>query len=165
MHYFLIGDRQVGKSTIINKTLECLREKNPEIRIGGFFTKAEESDVFMHYMTKHESFCIGKRKIGGYTDVFNSQGLELLKETEEKNCDLIVMDEIGWMESNAEAFALEILKVLDSDAQTIGVLRKDCSTPLIDEIKNRADVMLIEVTLENRDSLSLCSLMQTEKLV
>lgn len=155
MHIFLTGDKQIGKSTIINKTLERLKKANPKMVVGGFKTIAGNEEVFMHYLNSDKKFAIGKRKIGGYTRAFNTEGVRLLQNTENTNCDLIVMDEIGWMESNAEAFASEILKVLDGTVPVIGVIRKDCDTILISEIKRRADCEVIEVTIDNRDSIEI----------
>lgn len=164
MHIFLTGDRQIGKSTLIEKLLQELKAQNPDLKIGGFFTKAGDFDVLMHYAsTPESSFVIGKRKIGGFTDVFNTKGVSLLCDTRIQNPDLILMDELGWMESNAQTFASEVLKTLDGRTQVIGVLRKDCSAALIEEIKRRADVEVVEVTKQNRNKLVHTILEKTKR--
>ena len=81
-------------------------------------------------------------------DVFNREGVRLLKETE--GCSLILMDEIGFAESNAEEFRQAVLDVLDGDCPVLGVLRKD-ETPFLRQLRERPDVLLLTVTEENRD--------------
>lgn len=81
-------------------------------------------------------------------DVFNREGVRLLKESE--GCSLILMDEIGFAESNAGEFRQAVLDVLDGGCPVLGVLRKD-ETPFLRQLRERPDVLELTVTEENRD--------------
>ena len=77
MKIFLCGERGIGKSTIISKVLEA-----KDYSLGGFFTKAGDTYVRMHYASNTDnSFVIGKRKVSGDTKAFNTEGVKLLKES------------------------------------------------------------------------------------
>ena len=65
---------------------------------------------------------------------------------------LVVIDEIGPMELLSEQFRQAVQEALDSDVPVLGTIVKR-SRPFVDRIKARADVMVVEVTRENRDAL------------
>ena len=67
---------------------------------------------------------------------------------------LVVIDEIGKMELYSDKFKVVTLRALDSDVPVLATImsRPD---PFCDAIKSRADVDLVEVTLENRDGLAI----------
>ena len=87
-----------------------------------------------------------------FPEVFDRCGVMILADAE--NCDLILMDEIGKIERKALVFTKRVLELLDGDVPVFGVLRKEGSTPLQEQIRNHPNVQLIEVTEENRDRLA-----------
>ena len=99
-----------------------------------------------------------------FPEVFDSFGVSILADAED--CDLILMDEIGKMERKALIFTGRVLELLDKDVPVFGVLRKEGSTPLQEQIRNHSNVRLIEVTKENRDRLvpELVSIISTSFL-
>lgn len=173
MHVFLTGEIQIGKTTLINKVLNEL----PGCRIGGFCTVTKD-DIpgtagSVYIVRADEAFSAGagctggaglyfrdKNRVGircgnpgptGFPDVFDHFGVMTLANAE--NCDLILMDEIGKMERKAFVFTKRVLELLGGDVPVFGVLRKEGSTPLQEQIRSHSNVRLIEVTKENRDRL------------
>jgi len=65
---------------------------------------------------------------------------------------LIVVDEIGKMESLSNRFADAVRTALDSPVPLLGTIARS-GAGLIAEVRRRPDVTLVEVTLENRDGL------------
>ena len=86
-----------------------------------------------------------------FPEVFDSFGVSILADAE--SCDLILMDEIGKMERKALIFTGRVLELLNGDVPVFGVLRKEGSTPLQEQIRSHSNVRLIEVNKENRDRL------------
>ena len=173
MHVFLTGEIQVGKTTLINKVLKEL----PARRIGGFCT-VKKNDIpgtsgSVYIVRANEICSAGALGTGGaetyfgdetrvgircgspgpaaFPEAFDSFGVMILSDAED--CDLILMDEIGKMERKALVFTKRVLELLDGDVPVLGVLRKEGSTPLQEQIRNHKNVRLIEVTKENRDRL------------
>ena len=174
MHLFLTGEFQIGKSTLINKVLKEL----PDIRLGGFRT-VTRADIpgtsgSVYIIRANEACSAGASGAGGaepffgdenrvgircgdpgpaaFPEVFDRYGVMTLADAE--SCDLILMDEIGKMERKALIFTKRVLELLDGDVPVFGVLRKEGSTPLQEQIRKHPNVRLIEVTEENRDRLA-----------
>ncbi|MFX1450270.1 MAG: nucleoside-triphosphatase, partial [Promethearchaeota archaeon] len=70
-----------------------------------------------------------------------------------KNCDFIIIDEIGKMELFSEDFCNQILNALDTK-KVLGTIGYNLSHPLTKRIKNRDDVEIIVLTIENRDKIT-----------
>ncbi|MDR0886032.1 MAG: nucleoside-triphosphatase [Clostridiales Family XIII bacterium] len=87
-----------------------------------------------------------------YPEIFDTLGVEILKMSQAQENTIIVMDELGFMESEAYAFQSEVLKILDHSATVIGVI-KPKHTNFLDRIRNHKDVTVVTVTEENRDSI------------
>lgn len=87
----------------------------------------------------------------GFPDVFETRGVELLKDAED--CDLILMDEIGWMEGNTTLFRERIMRLVEASVPILGVVQKRWNTQLQEYIRNHPRVKLITVDRENRDNL------------
>ena len=162
MNIFLTGEIQVGKSTIINKFLDS--HKN--LKVGGFRTISNFDEnlgviggVYIVSALDENPIFTEDNHVGdrgeikkGYPDKFNSKGVEFLSDL--NDCDLILMDEIGFMESQAKDFSKTILDILDKDIPVIGVVKpKSKGLPL--EVKNHPKTKLLTITEENRNDLYL----------
>ena len=165
MHIFLTGDIQVGKSTLIRKALHEV----PGIRLGGFrtVTIADVPDaigaVYILSAAAAENESPGSDQRVGirygpgrgpecFPQVFDTRGVQLLRDAEQ--ADLILMDEIGWMESNAAAFRSRVSELLDGTVPILGVVRKMGNAPLQETIRNHPAVRIVTVDVENRNSLA-----------
>ena len=63
-----------------------------------------------------------------------------------------MVDEIGKMESLSPRFAAAVRVALDSPVSVLGTIARSGGA-LIAEVRRRPDVMLVDVTPENRDGL------------
>ena len=159
-HIFLTGEKQVGKSTLWRKVLECSGIcpsgfQTLEYLVNGAFrgyrihslgrTPAELGNdvpvsVFLRrklHLPVTESF-----------EIFGTALLELARE----DGGFILMDELGIFERAAVAFRQAVVDCLNSDCHVLGVLQK-ADDPFLEEILNRPDVLVFTVTEENRDHL------------
>jgi nucleoside-triphosphatase len=160
---FLTGNRGVGKSTIISELAEAAIAHG--MTVGGFKTVKggelidEKMPVYIYpygaKITEPEiSHMVGKgspdvRGIEKCPAVFDRLGAEFLRQMS----DIIVMDEIGMMESDALTFQHEVLKILDSPIPVIGAIRLG-SDSFRTKIKNHANVEIIEVRESNRADIA-----------
>ncbi|MDR0818049.1 MAG: nucleoside-triphosphatase, partial [Oscillospiraceae bacterium] len=67
---------------------------------------------------------------------------------------VLALDELGRFEEPCERFKKAVFDALDSDVIVLGIL-KLCDTPFVNAIKARADVTVITVTEENRDTITI----------
>ncbi|MCL2495938.1 MAG: nucleoside-triphosphatase, partial [Clostridiales bacterium] len=107
MYIFLQGPRHCGKSTVIRRTLNILTEQKP-LQLGGFFTWNGGNDDPHIYMRPAQA---GRERdiyrLAGYDAargglnsdprVFEQVGVSLLIDN--SGADLLIMDELGFLES------------------------------------------------------------------
>ena len=160
MHIFLTGPRSIGKSTVISKTLKILMSRF-SLEIGGFFTwNGGVGDPHI-YMRPARSGGEGEiYRLAGFDadkgglvcdiQVFERDGVRLLSGS--ADAGLIVMDELGFLESDALCFRKAVLDILAGETPVLGVLRLG-DIPWHREIKRNPLVKLIDVSEKNRDAL------------
>ncbi len=160
MHVFLTGEIQVGKTTVIAKTIQGL-----QMNYGGFKTyfgkdrKCDDRFLYLNSVLEPNNIDDQNRIVEFRKDQipivstqkFDSDGVRLIKEAR-SHADLIVMDECGNLENEAIAFQHEILAALDQDKPILGVI-KLASSGWTDLIRNHKKVALLTVTKENREQL------------
>ena len=159
MHIFLTGPVQVGKSTIIRKTLEALQitpsgfrsvsvSDLPDGAMSVYLIPAGEKNPSMTDWNR-----IGIRNCGRgivkFPESFERAGIAALRNAE--SAQLILMDEVGRMESEAARFSERILELLDGKTPILGVVQKMADTPLTNAIRKHPNVRLVEVSVENRE--------------
>jgi nucleoside-triphosphatase len=69
-----------------------------------------------------------------------------------RDAGLIIIDEIGKMESRSNRFKALVRELLGSAKPVLATIASG-GGGFIDEVRNRADVRLVELTQTNRDSL------------
>ncbi|POZ88087.1 MULTISPECIES: nucleoside-triphosphatase [Petrotoga] len=161
---FLTGSIGVGKSTIIRKVINQL-----SLHVCGFSVDREgkKNSWNAFYLVEVSSFNNGDRsKKSKYNrfafrkdesknweiniQVFDKIGVQLLTNIDD--ADLVIMDELGRFELTAFKFQKKVEEVLNSDKPVLGVI-KDESNTFLDRIRNRKDVRIFRVTLENREEV------------
>lgn len=164
MHIFLTGDVQVGKSTIIKKTLAALKLRDiggfrsvsvpdlPDGAMSVYLIPAGDEHPMMGDWNR-----VGIRKgcgrgIEKIPEAFERAGVQALVDAE--NMPLILMDEVGRMESAAAQFSERILELLDGSAPILGVVQKIADTKLTNAIRQHPNVRVLTVTKENREELA-----------
>jgi nucleoside-triphosphatase len=158
---FLTGNIQVGKSTILNSFLT-----NYSGAIGGFQTKphftSENERVYvlksMNSFSKIKEddklICFPSGKGGrllAITDTFEQLGVKILQECLIYEPNLIIMDELGVFETEALNFQEMVHKCLSSSIPVLGVI-KNKANPFLDGLRSRKDIIIINVTKENRET-------------
>lgn len=152
----LTGEIQVGKSSLIKKSIA-----NLDIKIGGYYTdriiiKNELIFIFKSYSDENIILPFAKIDHSKKTkeinyDVFESKLVNILKN-DLNHSDLIILDELGFMEEKIISFTNTIDEVLNSNTKVLGVLKK-YDSPFLNNIKNREDTIILEVNPNNRDFL------------
>ncbi|KAG8444546.1 hypothetical protein GDO86_009636 [Hymenochirus boettgeri] len=170
-HVFLTGTPGIGKTTLIKKTLEALTSLGfsfdgfytEEIRDGGrrvgfdIVTLSGKRGILARISSsfpseKHE-FRVGQYVVD--INSFEQLALPALNHIASENHKTVcVIDEIGKMELFSQSFVYVVQKALDSaGALVFGTIPIAKGKPLhfIEEIRNRRDVKVFNITKENRD--------------
>ncbi len=161
-HIMLCGARHVGKTTLIKKILA-----ERDYRLGGFFTKSIVVDdsgfhqIYIHPASQPEDERVYERynKIGSCntkihninSDVFDDEGVHLLSDVSDAN--LILMDELGFMEKDSPAFMSRVLELLDGDVTVLGCIKNRTDIPFLNQIRECDKVKVFDIDQSNRDEV------------
>jgi len=120
----------------------------------GFYVmnwQTHEKEVYAHKDFEH------KDKVGDFgvdiTALENVGIPAIQKAITDDEVDIIIIDEIGKMEMLSEKFCEVVIEALDSDKPIIITLHKKSRTPLLQDIRRRDDIRILEVTPVNRNLL------------
>jgi nucleoside-triphosphatase len=150
----------IGKTTLVKKLLYQLKHLNAsgfyteEIREGGIRKGFELVDLGGQRSVLSHVRIKGPYRVGKYgVDV--EQFDEFLETADflDSQTDLVVIDEIGKMECYSIKFTAIMQKILESDTLVVATIALR-GGGFIAEIKDRTDIQLFELTLENRDRLA-----------
>lgn len=158
MKILLTGEPGAGKSTIA-MALAAADGRSPR----GFVTKktARRPDGFwpVYIGVPGAEIALADANLAGlvyeagakrFPQVFDTWAKKTLGNVTEGS--LVMMDELGFLESAAETFKALVLEKLRGRYDIIAVI-KPKHTPFLDEVRAVKDVRLFTVTRENRDSL------------
>jgi nucleoside-triphosphatase len=160
----LSGNPGVGKTTVLMKTVNALKESgirvggmiSREVREGGARVGFEIIDIassrrgWLAHVNQKNGPQVGKYRVN--IEDLNAIGVGAVTGAVE-NCEVIAIDEIGPMELFSEKFKDAAWKALDSGKLVIAVVHWKAKDRLINEAKKREDAEIITVTLENREKL------------
>ena len=166
-HIFLTGEKQIGKSTIVASVIETYKDKIFGFQTLPFLINGIKKGYYIHSVGSESStndvpicVCIGEKNTVPVTESFDNVGAWILK-TARGHKGIMIMDELGKMERDAHVFQSEVFKCLDTEQLIVGVLQHT-SLEFIEAITSRQDVIVYEVTSENRDSLKNVILQRIE---
>jgi len=155
----ICGPPGVGKTTLVKKILE-----NINLRAGGFYTEEirennrrvgfkiisldNQEGILAHISIKNS------RRVGRYgVNIYDLENIGVKSLSQAlRDDDLIIIDEIGKMEIFSDKFKDKILDCLNSEKfvlATIGI----GGDKFISKIKERKDIVLFTINIENRDRL------------
>lgn len=151
----ITGLPRSGKSTLLKKIISVQGNKV------GFFTKEVLGNIVrvgfeMETQSGDKSMLASvhfqtKQKVGRYFVNMSNIGAIIAKVTEFDNQDLLFIDEIAEMQLFSEKFKDLVLAYFNSKNDCIATLSKIYSDDFIKQIKERDDIILIEISEENRD--------------
>lgn len=152
------GPPRCGKSTLIERVVgrihkpmtgfftREMRQKGK--RVGFSITTLDGKEGVLAHQDTKSRFRVGK--YGVNLEHIDQIAVPSMLPT--KADEILVIDEVGKMECFSSLFRQTLLNVLDSDNSVIGsiALKGD---EFIQKIRERADVLLIHMTENNRDEL------------
>ena len=157
-HILLTGEIGAGKSTLARRLLT--HTKRP---LYGFVTERIPINVhgvactYIHAANARERNYTQHNLVGYYDGkaghalpaVFDSVGVPLLSAASD---GLLLMDELGFFESDATCFCNCVLRAFDASIPILAVV-KARQTPFLNEVRAHQNARLFTVTPENRDAL------------
>ena len=160
MHILIVGSNNAGKSTLIQQLL-----KGVSLPVYGFLTKKEApaqaggpEPVYIHGVTGEHAYT--QNNLVGTCTHRHSTGFPEAFDRAERYLrgipagSIVVMDELGVMESNACSFCAAVLDCLDGDSLVIASVRNKKSS-FLDTVRAHPKARCFFITPENGDILFL----------
>lgn len=178
--FLVTGPAGVGKTTLIVRVLEALRNSNPNLKVQGFFTReirqGTERIGFEVVTLDGRKALLASNKIsspqslrwptvGRYrVDVASFESLALAELQVREDTDLFIIDEIGKMELYSSSFFPAVLKVLQSNIPllaTIPITKAGRDIPGVARMKNHPGARVFTLDAHNRDAMreQICSIL------
>ena len=161
-HILITGPSGAGKSTLIRRLLEAWA-----LPYGGFMTKKEAKDesgyhpIYIHPAARSldqrqfaEENRIGscdKRIHDKKPEVFETLGLAYLQNRPEGG--VIVMDELGFMESQASGFQAAVLELLEGETLVLAAVKSKAETPFLQALHSHPRAKVYALDPKNREEL------------
>lgn len=152
---FITEKKGIGKSTLLKKVIEDI-----DCSIGGFIQEkifGEELSFFnvLSLYDLNDNYVIGSydlksKSLNPLIENFDIISKNILLKSLYYR-DIVVLDELGFLEEDSRLFKETVYKILDSNKPVLGVL-KECDTSFVSKIKTRKDVYVIKIDESNRDS-------------
>ena len=163
----ITGLPQAGKTDILHRVIDMLEGEG--IKVGGMITEAildggkrvgfnvmdwetKEKEVMAHKDIETETSRMRVEDFGVNVEAIDRIGVPAIMKAIE-DADVIVIDEIGRMEVLSHEFIKAVKETFDMDKPLIITLHKKSRNPLLQDIRRRDDVRILEVTPINRSIL------------
>ena len=160
----ITGLPNTGKTQLLMKIIDMLEAE--EMIVGGMITEAiifrnkKVGFYVIDWLTKkkrkfaHENIesNIHVENYGVDMRALDAVGVKAIK-TAIAEADVIIIDEVGKMEVESPGFVKVVNDALDCDKPLILTLHKKSRNPLLQDIRRRDDLRILEVTPVNRNLL------------
>ena len=155
-----------GKTYTLKRVIEMLTNDDEDLSIGGMIDE-KITDGRREVAVKVRNILSGEEVIfanpenesritvgnlGVDLSLFESVAIDAIRNACE-TCDLIIIDEVGKVEVESQAFVDVVKEALEFDKPMIITLHKKSRNPLLQDIRRRDDVRILEVTPTNRNIL------------
>ena len=160
MHALIVGKRGVGKSTLIGRVLRALDRP-----VYGFETKKENSladelrgspiYIYEAWQARVQTaenlvgYCKNHR-FDAAAEAFDRFAPKLRQPV--PSGGIVLLDELGFMESQAKEFCAAVFDLLNGDVPVIAAV-KDKNTPFLEAVRHHPKAKCFYITEENRDAL------------
>ena len=167
-HIVLEGEKGAGKSTLIRRLAAEM-----QCTVGGCLTRAVMNrekgyrEIFMYPAScildakDQDETARDEGKLCGitmnkvkevYSEVFDEYGAQLIQAASKK--ELIIIDEIGFMEEKAERFKKAVLSAFAGNIPVIAAIKpKRISSPFPEAVRSLENVQVIELDEANRNDV------------
>ena len=168
-HILITGDVGIGKSTLIRTLLrklnrpvygfETVKIDHPEKDGWRYYMFPAMTPAQNRYLSDENLIGIRRKQIIGRPEVFDTLGVQLIRAA--KPDGILLMDELGFLESEAEAFQTAVLEALHGTIPVIAAVKKKDGVPFLNAVCACPQTVLYTVTPENRMLLA-DEIMQSE---
>ncbi len=155
-----------GKTQTLLRIIQLLEQEG--VKVGGMVTEpivekhrrtgfqitdwlTKEKAVFAHEGMKSR---VRSGRYGVNLQALEDLGTRSLLGARE-SADVIVIDEVGKMEVESEGFTQSVIDTLDTDKSIVMTLHKKSRNPLLQDIRRRDELRLLEVTPVNKNLLAI----------
>ena len=157
--YLLTGQPGTGKTSLIKQALAGIKGK-----AGGFYTEEirtqgiregfrlvtlDGQDAILAHVNIHSPYRVSR--YGVDIDSLDRVGVSALHRAA-RECDLVVIDEIGKMELFSANFREAVLQIIGSGKRVLGTIMLN-PDPWADAIKRKPQVNLVTVTRANHQEV------------
>ncbi|MCS4541046.1 MAG: NTPase [Euryarchaeota archaeon] len=160
----ITGPPGIGKTSICQKVIESLKSK--DFKVGGMLSsevREKGSRVgfkILNISTNQEGWLAHiNQKVGPQVSKYRviledieKIGTKAIEKAIEE-ADVILIDELGPMELYCDSFKETAQRAFDSNKPVLATIHYRSTHPFIKNIKERKDVELILIDLENREKL------------
>ncbi len=162
MKILLTGKPGVGKTTVVKKVVQKLKDK-----VIGFWTedirdKLNKRTGFKIVTTEGTEGILASKylfetpyKVGSYyvdVEMFEKVVIPVLEKALKEN-KTVVIDEIGKMELFSKSFISVVEEIFEKKEKILATVPIKDVHPFVKKLKKRKDILLIEVTFSNRNYL------------
>lgn len=160
----ITGKPGIGKTEVVTKVGKMLEKEG--ITVGGMITESvkDDGDVVglkcVNWVTEagkvfaHKDFCDCEEVegMGIQQDALEGIGVKAINWACEK-ADVIIIDEVDKRVVVSDAFVKAVEKSMDADKRLLITLHKRSRDPLLQDIRRRDDIRVLDVTRVNRNLL------------
>ena len=159
-HALIVGGQGVGKSTLITRVRRelALREAGIETVREAVPAEKRGKPVYIYRVgfprertTENLAAFVGTGGSTSFPETFDRYAAYLREDA--GHAGLIVLDELGFLESDAAAFCGTVLDLLDGDIPVLAAV-KPKDTPFLAAVRHHPKAEIFTVNESNRDALA-----------
>ncbi len=161
---FVTGPPGIGKTSVLLRSVNGLSSRgygiggmiSRDVREGGVRVGFEIMDFstgqrgWLAHVNQPTGPKISKYRVN-LTDL-EAIGVSSILEAI-RNADIIMVDEIGPMELFSSGFREAVVQAVESDKPVLATIHFGLRNRFVNDLKNREDAQILEVTFENRKNL------------
>ena len=160
MHILIVGARHVGKSTLIRRVLSALQRPVygfETVKEDGLETAENGSPIYIYPAggahVQRKDNLVGYCKDNRATTIAGTFDRWADRISAPPEGHIVLLDEIGFMESKSPRFMEAILRLLDGPVPVIASVKHN-SMPFLDAVRAHPGCRCFFITEENRDALA-----------